>query len=93
MSQVCVFTLFPWKYFHCLLRWLLQNKAKQMYAVLIFVLPDQPGDDALEILLTGATFYKDINGVGIYVKRGDRLDAQMDWYLMKLRGMIHYVSQ
>ena len=52
---------------------------------------DEAGDKALKLLLSGATFYKDADGLRVYVKPGNEFEAAMEWYLMDLRNIIHYV--
>ena len=53
---------------------------------------DEAGDKALKILLDGAILYTDLNGFKIYVKPGNEFEAQVQWFLLDPREIIHYVS-
>ena len=52
---------------------------------------DEAGDEALKLLLSGATFYIDVEGFRVYVKPGSEFEALTEWFLMDLRNVIHYV--
>ena len=59
---------------------------------MVFCFSDEAGDKALRILLSGAIFYQDLEGFKIYVKPGNEFEAQVEWFLIDPREIIHYVS-